>query len=165
MADLAARFADLAVSVRCVAGRALLPAAAVARVAPGDRLTLDGLRWADGAPGGGVTLLVGAHPALTSDATLTGAALTLAAPLAAPRSPAMNDPADALRDLHVEVTVELATQSFPLGEVAAWGAGPVVAFAQRLGESVALRAGGRVIARGELVDVDGQVGVRITALT
>lgn len=77
----------------------------------------------------------------------------------------MHNPADALRDLHVEVTVELATQSVSLEALAAWGVGAVVEFPQRLGETVVVRAGGRVVARGELVNVEGQVGVRITALS
>jgi flagellar motor switch/type III secretory pathway protein FliN len=67
--------------------------------------------------------------------------------------------------VHVEVTVELATQSVSLEALAAWGVGAVVEFPQRLGETVVVRAGGRAVARGELVNVEGQVGVRITALS
>jgi flagellar motor switch/type III secretory pathway protein FliN len=34
----------------------------------------------------------------------------------------------------------------------------------RIGELVEVRAGGRVVARGELCDVEGQLGVRVTEL-
>lgn len=169
-ADLAARFADVSVAVRCVGARALLPAGAVAALALDDRLMLDGLRWSPGGPVGDVTLCLGARPALRLDGALTGAptgalSVTLAGAPCAPWSPAMNDPTDVLRDLHVEVTVELATQSVSLEALAAWGVGAVVEFPQPIDGAVAVRAGGRVVARGELVDVEGQVGVRITALT
>ena len=165
-ADLAARFAGVGVPVRCIAGRALLPVDAIAALAVGDRLMLDGLRGSSGALAGDVTLSLGADPPLHCDATLTDASrVTLTAPPHVPRSPPMHNPADALRDLHVEVTVELATQSVSLETLTAWGVGAVVEFPQRLGEAVVVRAGGRVVARGELVDVEGQVGVRITALT
>ncbi len=71
------------------------------------------------------------------------------------------DPA-ALGDLPVEVTVELGQASFPLHAVARWRVGEVVEFPQRTDAGVIVRAGGRVVARGELVDVDGCVGVALT---
>jgi flagellar motor switch/type III secretory pathway protein FliN len=39
--------------------------------------------------------------------------------------------------------------------------GDVVTLGRRVGEAVTLRVGGAVVARGELVVVDGEVGVRI----
>jgi hypothetical protein len=165
-ADLAARLADALVAVRCVGARAALPAGEVAALAAGDALRLDGLRWSAGALAGDVTLCLGGPPALRLDATITDAArVTVAAPVRGPWSPVMSDPTEVLRGLHVDVTVEIAATTAPLEVVAAWGVGAVVEFPQRLGDAVVLRAGGRVVARGELVDVDGQVGVRVTALT
>lgn len=165
LADVVARFADVSVPVRCVGARSTLGPDAVASLAVGDHLLLDGLRWSP-ALSGDVTLCVGAHPALRLDATPTDAAcVTVASPPRDPWSPAMSDPTDALSAVLVEVTVELASQAVALETLASWGVGAVVEFPQRLGEVVLVRAGGRVIARGELVDVDGQVGVRITART
>ena len=46
--------------------------------------------------------------------------------------------------------------------VARWRVGEVVEFPQRTDAGVIVRAGGRVVARGELVDVDGCVGVALT---
>lgn len=157
------RFAELSVPLRCVAGRAMLPLDAVASLALDDRLMLDGLRASSAGLSGEVTLLLGADPALSLDAALTDASrVTVSSPLRAHRSPAMNEATEVLRGLHVEVTVEIATQPVSLEALSSWGVGAVVEFPQRLGELVLVRAGGRVVARGELVDVEGQVGVRIT---
>jgi flagellar motor switch/type III secretory pathway protein FliN len=40
--------------------------------------------------------------------------------------------------------------------------GDVLALGRRIGEPVILRVGGVAVARGDLVDIDGEVGVRIT---
>ena len=157
------RLAELSVPLRCVAGEAMLPVEAVASLSVDDRLMLDGLRASSTGLSGEVTLRLGADPSLRLDATLTDASrVTVSAPLRAHRSPAMNEATEVIRGLHVEVTVEIATQSVSLETLSSWGVGAVVEFPQRLGESVLVRAGGRVVARGELVDVEGQVGVRIT---
>lgn len=157
------RFAELAVPVRCVAGREWLPAAAVASLEPGDRLMLDGLRASAAGLSGDVTLCIGADPSLRLDAALTHPSrVTVTAPLRAPWSHAMNESTEVLRELRVEVTVEIASQPASLETLASWAPGAVVEFPQRIGDAVVVRAGGRVVARGELVDVEGQVGVRIT---
>jgi flagellar motor switch protein FliM len=68
---------------------------------------------------------------------------------------------EALADAPVLVRVEIGSVTLPAREWAAIGVGDVVALDRRVGESVELRAGGRTIARGELVDVDGAIGVRV----
>lgn len=157
------RFAEVSVPLRCVAGRAWLPAGAVASLEAGDRLMLDGLRASPAGLSGDVTLCLGDDPAPRLDAALAGASrVTVTAPLRAPWSHAMNESTEVLRELRVEVTVEIAAQSASLETIASWGPGAVVEFPQRIGDAVVVRAGGRVVARGELVDVEGQVGVRIT---
>ncbi len=163
-ADLLSRFSYVAVSVRCVGARSMVAATDVDALAAGDHVLLDGLRWSSSALAGDVTLCLGEHPPLRLDASVTDASsVTVTRPPRDPWSPAMSDSTDVFAALQVEVTVELASQSASLETVASWGVGAVVEFSQRIGEAVLLRAGGRVIARGELVDVDGQVGVRITA--
>ncbi|MEI8258947.1 MAG: FliM/FliN family flagellar motor switch protein [Deltaproteobacteria bacterium] len=64
----------------------------------------------------------------------------------------------------VDVDVVIARTAVTLADVGAWRVGEVVAFPSRVGELAEVRAGGRVVARGELCDVDGQLGVRVTEL-
>jgi flagellar motor switch/type III secretory pathway protein FliN len=47
-------------------------------------------------------------------------------------------------------------------EWAALRPGDVVQSGRRIDHAVILRTGGREIARGELVDIEGEIGVRIT---
>jgi flagellar motor switch/type III secretory pathway protein FliN len=84
------------------------------------------------------------------------------------QSPA-DAPQDAVRTevlaaLPVEVEVVVGRGTFSVGEIGAWRIGEVVTLPSRLGEPVLVRAGGRPVARGELCDVDGEVGVRLTEL-
>jgi flagellar motor switch protein FliN len=96
--------------------------------------------------------------------------------LAAPRAPSpwkrrkkeasMSQPdvdtTQSLADVEVELSIELARLEMPIAEVAALAPGVVVTTGRLVGERVAVRAGDRVIAWGELVDVEGEVGVRLT---
>jgi type III secretion system YscQ/HrcQ family protein len=69
-----------------------------------------------------------------------------------------------LAGVPVEVEIVIARGVFAVGEVAAWRPGEVIALPTRVGEPVEVRAGGRVIARAELCDVEGEVGVRVLEL-
>lgn len=62
------------------------------------------------------------------------------------------------------VRVELGSLEMSAAEWAALRPGDVVECGRRIEEPVVLRVGGREIARGELVEIDGEVGVRITAV-
>lgn len=68
-------------------------------------------------------------------------------------------------DAPLVVRVELGQVSLSVREWAALAPGDVLCTGQQLAGPVRLAVGGREVARGELVDVDGEVGVRITALT
>ena len=67
-------------------------------------------------------------------------------------------------DAPLEITVELARFTIPLTELAALRPGEIIATGRALGEHVTLRANGRAVGTGELVDVEGEVGVRILRL-
>jgi flagellar motor switch/type III secretory pathway protein FliN len=67
----------------------------------------------------------------------------------------------AIGDVPVVVRVEIGEAHMPAREWAALGRGDVVTLGRRVGELVVLRVGGVPVARGELVNVDGEVGVRI----
>ncbi len=68
---------------------------------------------------------------------------------------------DAIGDVPVLVRVELGEARMAAREWATVGKGDVVTLGRRVGESVLLRVGGVPVARGDLVEVDGEVGVRI----
>ena len=68
---------------------------------------------------------------------------------------------EAVGDVPVVVRVEIGEARMAAREWAALGRGDVITLGRRVGELVLLRVGGVAIARGELVNVDGEVGVRI----
>jgi len=69
-----------------------------------------------------------------------------------------------LGDAPVEVSVELARIRLTLAELQALRIGEVVASGAPIGEHVRLRVGDVVIGEGELVEIDGQIGVRLASL-
>ncbi len=71
---------------------------------------------------------------------------------------------DRAGDVPIELAIEIARFALPLAELATLRAGEVLVTGRPVGERVILRAGERAIAEGELVDVDGEVGVRVLAL-
>jgi len=76
---------------------------------------------------------------------------------ATPENPTL----DALEDAPVVVRVELGVVELPAREWAALADGDVLAIGRKLGDPAVLRVGGVEVARGELVQVDGEYGVRI----
>jgi len=74
------------------------------------------------------------------------------------------DAVEVAGDAPIEVSVELARFTMPLEELSSLRAGEVVTTGAAVGERVTLRAGDRAIGVGELVDVDGEVGVRLLSL-
>jgi flagellar motor switch/type III secretory pathway protein FliN len=67
----------------------------------------------------------------------------------------------AVGDVPVVVRVEVGEARMTAREWASLRPGDVVTLGRRVGEQVVLRVGGVPVARGQLVDVDGEVGVRI----
>ena len=67
-------------------------------------------------------------------------------------------------DLPVVLDVELASVSVPLRDVARIAPGAVLLLGLDRDGRVTLRIGDRAVARGELVEVDGAVGVRVLSL-
>jgi type III secretion system YscQ/HrcQ family protein len=86
-------------------------------------------------------------------------------PIVAAETHMDSDPKDsvvaALGEVPVVVRVEIGEASMPAREWASLNRGDVIALGRRVGEPVTLRVGGVPLARGELVEVDGEVGVRI----
>ncbi len=67
-------------------------------------------------------------------------------------------------DAPVELCLALARFTLQLGELSQLRPGEVLSTGRAIGEQALLCAGARVLARGELVDVDGEIGLRITTL-
>lgn len=67
-------------------------------------------------------------------------------------------------DAHVELTVQLGTTRLSLRQLAELAPGQIVSLGRPLAGPFEVRAAGRLIGRGELVDVDGELGVRIVSL-
>ncbi|RKG97401.1 YscQ/HrcQ family type III secretion apparatus protein [Corallococcus sp. CA053C] len=74
------------------------------------------------------------------------------------------DGSDLLSDLPLQVAVELARVPITAEQVVGLRTGQVIELRRGPGEPVDLSVNGKVVARGELVEVEGQLGVRIINL-
>lgn len=74
------------------------------------------------------------------------------------------DSGDLLGDIPLQISVELARVPVTAEQVVALRVGQVVELRRAPGEPVDLSVNGKVIARGELVEVEGQLGVRVLSL-
>jgi flagellar motor switch protein FliN/FliY len=70
----------------------------------------------------------------------------------------------ALRKLAVRVEVRLGATGLSIGELLAMQPGSVLALERAVDEPVELIVNDSVIARGEMVSVEGEMGVRITEI-
>jgi flagellar motor switch protein FliN/FliY len=69
-----------------------------------------------------------------------------------------------LAGVKIPVEVVLGSTSITLDEMRSLGAGTIIELESIAGEPVQLRAGGAVIAHGEVVVIDESFGIRVTAL-
>lgn len=70
----------------------------------------------------------------------------------------------ALDDIPISIRVELVQKTVSLKELGALQNGDVLELNKGPGELIDLVVADRVIAKGELVDIDGELGVRIASL-
>jgi flagellar motor switch protein FliN/FliY len=68
------------------------------------------------------------------------------------------------RHIPVKVTLEVASVELPLGDVMQLHEGAVVKLDKQVGETLDVRVNGRLMAKGEVVVVNGSYGLRILAL-
>jgi flagellar motor switch protein FliN/FliY len=71
---------------------------------------------------------------------------------------------DLLLGVDLEVTADIGTALMSVQRVLALGPGSVVEFRRTVDQPIDLKVNGTVIARGEVVAVDGRFGLRITEL-
>ncbi|HWC36524.1 MAG TPA: flagellar motor switch protein FliN [Mycobacteriales bacterium] len=69
-----------------------------------------------------------------------------------------------LADVRVEVTVELGRATLPLRSLLSMTPGSVLELDRTADALVDVLVNGRLVARGEVVVVDGEIGVRISSL-
>ena len=76
----------------------------------------------------------------------------------------MHDELQRLHDVPVELAVEIGRTRMTIGETLALGPGSIVSLNRLAGEPVDLLVNGRPIARGEVVVVDEEFGLRVTEI-
>ena len=69
---------------------------------------------------------------------------------------------DRLRDVPVDLAVEIGRTTMTIGETLALGPGSIITLNRLAGEPVDLLVNGKPIARGEVVVIDEEFGLRIT---
>lgn len=177
MKDALAAMGDAPIVVPLVVATCLAERATLTSLRVGDALVLPSfpLRDAGGALVGPVALVVAKAERGIAGELGAGARLVLrSARLEAhrwdhepstPNGEAMsgepNPTLEVLEDAPVVVRVELGALEMKAREWAALAPGDVVTLGRKLGDPAILRVGGVAIARGELVQVDGEYGVRI----
>jgi flagellar motor switch protein FliN/FliY len=67
-----------------------------------------------------------------------------------------------LRDVPVELAVEIGRTRMTIGETLALGPGSIITLDRLAGEPVDLLVNGKPIARGEVVVIDEEFGLRVT---
>lgn len=156
----------------CVVGcAAVLSITDVASLRRGDVVLLPGWPLGRGPePLAGDVVLAASGASMGVAAVLKEGKLTLSDRLVpvvneSERSDAMDEGKNALMEaigeVPVVVRVEIGDVEMSAREWASVGLGEVVTMGRRVGEPVTLRVGNVVVARGDLVDVEGEVGVRI----
>jgi flagellar motor switch protein FliN/FliY len=69
---------------------------------------------------------------------------------------------DLLLDVELEATIRFGCRQLPLREILSMTVGSVVELDKRIDEPAELFVAGRLIAKGEVVVVDGSFGLRVT---
>ena len=75
-----------------------------------------------------------------------------------------NPAASALDAIAFRLTFDLGERSMTLGDIKALQAGQVLALDRPLSHAVSLRVNNMLVGQGELVEIDGRLGVTVTAL-
>jgi flagellar motor switch/type III secretory pathway protein FliN len=171
--ELLASLGDLALSVPVVAGAAAVDPADVDALAPGD-VFLPGNGWTvtgDGeALSGTVTLAAPAHDRGVLAKLGSAGDLVVVGLRASPldTETTMDDSksddgaiCEAVLEAPVVVRVELGAVTLTAREWAVLGPGDVVPLGRRVAEPAVLRVAGVEVAKGDLVEIEGELGVRI----
>jgi flagellar motor switch protein FliN/FliY len=80
----------------------------------------------------------------------------------APAAPVMTPGIELLLDIELEATLRFGCREMPLGEILDLGPGDVVQLDRHVADPVDLIVGDKIVARGEVVLVNGNFGLRVT---
>jgi type III secretion protein Q len=151
----------IAVPVRLEAGATVLERAELQALEAGDLILLDDC-WL--APGGEMSISAGAG--LAFRARLEAQTLTVTQPLGPVMADAPSTPANAAaaERLPVRLTFDLGERSMTVAELRDLKPGYTFDLGRELRRAVSIRAHGQVIGEGELVEIDGTLGVAVTSL-
>lgn len=105
-----------------------------------------------------------AIPAAQPFETFTAAPTSPPAFAAGPAAPSTPDGLELLLDIPLEVSAELGRVKMQVREVIDLGAGSIVEIDKAAGEPVDVLVNGRLVARGEVVVIEDNFGVRITEI-
>jgi len=174
-----AALADLRMTLCAHAGRVSLRRGELDALEPGDVVVPDRCRLArehDGRFGGELELhalgcrlgfscrLDGLRIELDHATFCGDRPMTDTKALTTPTSSSIMDTNELAADAPIELCLELARFSLPLRELSALRPGEVLSTGSAIGALVTLTASGKPIARGELVDLEGEVGMRVLEL-
>ena len=90
------------------------------------------------------------------------AAAASAPPAAASAAAALSPGIELLLDVELEATLRFGCREMPLGEILDLGPGDVVQLDRHVSDPVDLIVGDKIVARGEVVLVNGNFGLRVT---
>ena len=77
-------------------------------------------------------------------------------------SPALSSGVELLMDVELEATLRFGCREMPLGEILELGPGDVVELDRHVSDPVDLIVGDKIVARGDVVLVNGNFGLRVT---
>lgn len=75
---------------------------------------------------------------------------------------AYNESIELIQEIPIDITVELGRTTRKIGEILEYGPGTIIELDKLLGEALEIFANGKFIAKGEVVVIDDNFGVRIT---
>lgn len=164
----------LPIAVPLVVGVGVADRDELGRLRPGDAWLMGAGCWLDATGAGrGALAAPGAELGVGVDLSPSGGIVVRELlPLAVEESRAMTNPeqldqniSEAVADAPLVVRVEVGSVTLTAREWSALRPGDVIETGRRIAEPVVLRVAGREVARGELVNVEGELGVRIRQLS
>jgi type III secretion system YscQ/HrcQ family protein len=162
--DVPSAWVGLPIQLCAHAATVRLTAPELAGLEPGDIVVPERTALARGPNGfhGGATLhALGDHGRVHARCSVATNELRIEAIEQGEHAMSDDKPEALVKDAPIELCVELARFTVRLEDVLGLRVGEVWSTGNAIGERVVLTANGRAIARGELVDIDGEIGVRI----